>query len=141
MASTPGCCTRHSLFCALLFILLISYSSGDAAGSVRRVSLYISEAGSVTNLHYDEGDAGALLCQLAGRKRFLLWKDTEDTLSRSARRTSLRSTSPCWPQVELVLDSDLGPLARNHRITHSTVAQNTKCETLTYPELESLICR
>ena len=45
----------------------------DAMAEVPRVSLFFSSRGAVTNLHYDEGEVGAALCQLKGRKRFLLW--------------------------------------------------------------------
>lgn len=45
--------------------------------SINRTSIFFSKTGAVTNLHYDESGMGAVLCQLKGSKRIVLWPPGE----------------------------------------------------------------
>jgi hypothetical protein len=47
---------------------------------IYRTSIFFSKTGTVTNLHYDESGKGAVLCQIKGRKRVMLWEPGDENM-------------------------------------------------------------
>lgn len=78
---------------------------------IDRLSIFFSEKGAVTNLHYDESGRGSVLCQLTGSKRIQLWSSEvqEDIIKpyepshHQYRRSKLNGRSP---QLESLLLSE-----------------------------------
>jgi hypothetical protein len=78
--------------------------------SVRKIALYFSSKGAVTNLHYDLSGRGAVVCMLTGEKRIQLWPPGSEFMKKfspeshpNSRRSRHDGANPLRDSIQLAI--------------------------------------